>query len=283
MLKLAAAITLATFAFAAPAAAQSISLATAADPVEDAPFLVTATGVGAKYYRAFATIKPAGASPCGASYETDADGTNVLFSDGAEGPFTIADTAVAPEPGPYLLCAWLQKHSGDPAPIAVTSTTVTARSAVASLTISGPALIAPGRTANFLFSGTSELSRTVYATVKPDGPRGCGASRSLDEGAQFLWETAQGNYAVQDAPSKYEIRARTVYRVCAWVQEGSGDTAPEAAATYTFRVGTATCARLTRAQRAVRRAQRAVRDHQRGAKTRLRKARRQLAAARRAC
>ena len=64
--KLVPATLLATLAFAAPAAAQSVALSVAPDPVEDVPFLVTATGVGVKGYNVYATIKPVGAVGCGA-------------------------------------------------------------------------------------------------------------------------------------------------------------------------------------------------------------------------
>lgn len=282
MLKLTAATALATLAFASPAAAQSVVLTPAADPVEDVPFLVTASGVGAKNLNAYGTIKPVGPVGCGPTYETDA-GEGFLWAADAEGAFNLTDTASAKHPGTYLVCAWLQESSSSGTAIAVTSAQVAVRSARATLAIGGPSRIPFGQTANFTFSGATELGRSVYATVKRDGPRGCGTSSSVDDGNSFLWESIQGTYAVQDAPWRYEIDARGTYRICAWVQEDSSDTAPEAAATYTFTVGTSSACltardRVTRARRAVRRAH--TRAKLRTAKRKLSTAKR---AARRAC
>ena len=161
------------------------------------------------------------------------------------------------------------------------------RSAQASLGITGPTQLRIGSTANFTFSGTAEISRQVHATVKRDGGRGCASSSSVDDGDSFVWsENVQGNYSVLDAPSKYDVDDRGTYRICAWVQEGSSDTAPEAAATFTFTVGTP--ARCSTARARVSHARRAVRSAKRfGTRAKLRSARRELSraqrAARRAC
>jgi hypothetical protein len=285
--KIAAATCLAGAAFAAPAAAQSITLGTAADRVEDVPFLVSARGVGAEDLNVYATIKPVGAVGCGATFETDADGDSVMWGEDSEGAYTASGTADVDHPGSYLLCAWMQEYASSGTAVARASAVISVRSARATLAIGGPKRIVPGRTANFTFSGTSELDRDVFATVKRVGSRGCGASRSVDEGDSFLWEDAQGHFTIQDAPWSYAIDDRGMYRVCAWVQESSSDVAPEAVATYTFRVGRVTrCerarARVTRERRAVRGAQEAVARGERGAARRLRAERRDLRSARRA-
>lgn len=287
LFKLVPATALATLALAAPAAAQSIALTTAFDPVEDVPFLVTATGVGAKHYNVYATIKPVGSVGCGTTFETDPDGGGVMRGKDAEGAYTVTDTAHAPNPGQYLLCAWMQEYSFDSVAIATTSALVNVRSAQSTLTIGGPTYLRPGTTANFTFTGTTEIERQVVATVKRDGGRPCGSSSSVDDGDALIYgDHVQGNYTAFEAPSTWEIDDRGTYRICAWIQEGSGDTAPEAAATYTFTVGThPRCAnarnRVTNARRAVRSAKRF------GTRTKLRKARRELSraqrAARRAC
>ena len=278
---------LATLAFAAPAAAQSVALAPPADAVEDVAFLVNATGIGIKDYNVYGTIKPVGAVGCGPTFETDADGDGFMYSVDAEGAYSVSDDAKVSAPGAYLLCAWLQEYSGDSVAAAATSMVINVRSAQASLAITGPTHLRIGTTANFTFTGTTEVGRQVVATVKRDGGRPCGSSSSVDDGDNMLWgENVQGNYSVLDAPNTYDIDKRGTYRVCAWIQESNGDPAPEAAATYTFTVGTT--ARCATARNRVTNARRAVRSAKRfGTRAKLRSARRELSraqrAARRAC
>jgi hypothetical protein len=230
---------LTTLALAAPAAAQSVALAPPADPVEDVSFLVTATGVGIKDYNVYGTIKPVGAVGCGPTYETDADGDDFMYSVDAEGAYSVADDAKVDQPGQYLLCAWLQEYASDSVAAAATSATVNVRSAQATLAITGPTHLRVGTTANFTFTGTTELGRQVVAHVKRDGGRPCGASANVDDGDSFMsGENVQGNYSVLDAPWKYEIDDRGTYRICAWIQESWSDATAEAAATFTFTVGT---------------------------------------------
>ena len=285
--KLVPATVLTTLALAAPATAQSVALVGPADPVEDVAFLVTATGIGIEDYNVYGTIKPVGAVGCGPTYDTDADGDGFMYSVDAEGAYTVSDDAKVTQPGQYLLCAWLQEYSGDSVAAAATSAIVTVRSARASLAITGPTHLRIGSTANFTFTGTTEIGRRVHATIKRDGGRPCGSSSSVDEGDSFVWwESVHGNYSVLDAPSKYDIDARGTYRICAWIQEDSRDTAPEAAATYTFTVGTT--ARCATARSRVAGARRGVRSAKRfGTRAKLRSARRELSrakrAARRAC
>jgi hypothetical protein len=285
--KLVPATVLTTLAFTAPAAAQSVALTPPADPVEDVAFLVTATGVGIEDYNVYGTIKPVGAVGCGPTYDTDADGDNFMYGADAEGAYSVADDAKVSQPGQYLLCAWLQEYSSDSVATAATSAIINVRSARATLAITGPTHLRIGSTANFTFSGTTEVGRQVIAHVKRDGGRPCGASSNVDDGDNFVsGENVQGNYSVLDAPWKYEIDDRGTYRICAWIQEGWSDTAPEAAATYTFTVGTP--ARCSTARSRVTSARRGVRSAKRfGTRAKLRSARRELSrakrAARRAC
>ena len=109
-----------------------------ADPLEDVPFLVTATGIGIEDYNVYATIKPVGAVGCGPTFETDADGESFMYGEDAEGAYSVADSAKVANPGPYLVCAWLQKYSGDSVAVAATSMTVNVRSARATLAVTGP-------------------------------------------------------------------------------------------------------------------------------------------------
>ena len=273
---------LATLAFAAPAAAQSVAISVAPDPVENVPFLVTATGVGVKWHNVYATIKPVGPVGCGTSFDTDPDGGSFMYGLDAEGAYAVQDTAAVDNPGSYLICAWLQEYSSSPQPLATTSVIVNVRSAQATLAITGPTHLRLGTTANFTFSGTTEVQRQVVAKVKRAGGRPCGSSSSVDEGENVIYgDNVQGNYTALEAPDTYEVDQRGTYLLCAWIQEGSGDPAPEAAASYTFTVGT--LPGCTTARQRVTHARRAVRSAKRfGTRAKLRSARRELSRARRA-
>ena len=226
--------------FAVPAAAaqaDSISLAVAPDRLEEVPFMVTATGSGAEDHNVYATIKPAGPTGCGATYATDADGDDVMFSVDAEGAYTASGTADVESPGPYLICAWVQEYSGDASAFAATSMMVDVRSARSSVTIHGPKTVKRGRTRAFTFSGATELDRYVFAKVKRTGSRGCGSSWDTDNGDTVLWsDSVQGFYNLRKAPWRYDIGHRGRYLLCAWVQESSSDLYPEAVASFRFRV-----------------------------------------------
>jgi hypothetical protein len=222
---------------AAAAQADSISLSVAPDRLEEVPFMVTATGSGAEDHNVYATIKPAGPTGCGATYGTDADGDDVLYSTDAEGAYTASGTADVETPGPYLICAWVQEYSSDPVALAATSMMVDVRSARSSLIIHGPKTIKHGRTRSFTFSGATELDRYVFAKVKRTGSRGCGSSWDTDNGDTVMWsDSVQGFYNLRKAPWRSDIGRRGRYLLCAWVQEGSGDLYPEAVASFRFRV-----------------------------------------------
>jgi hypothetical protein len=222
---------------AAAAQADTIALSVAPDRLEEVPFMVTATGSGAEDHEVFATIKPAGPTGCGATYNTDADGDDVMYAVDAEGAYTAGGTAEVDGPGTYLICAWVQQYSRDPVALAATSMMVDVRSARSSVIIHGPKTVKHGRTRAFSFSGSTELDRYVFAKVKRTGSRGCGSSWETDNGEDVLWsDSVQGFYNVRKSPWRYDIGRRGRYLLCAWVQESSSDLYPEAVASFRFGV-----------------------------------------------
>lgn len=273
--------TTAAAALAAPAAADaaSITLTVPPDRVEEVPFVVTASGSGGDDLRAFARIKPVGATGCGPTYRTDADGDIVMTTERAEGSYSVGGTADVDEPGRYLLCGWLQESFSSTAAAATTAVEVDVRSAQATLSIGGPKRVRVDRTAPYTFTGATELQRWAFATVKPAGGRGCGSSDSVDPGRSFLSERVQGAFAVAGAPSRFTFDRRGRYLICAWVQEGFSDLAPEAAARRIVRVGrvSRSCRRARARLRSARRARRA------GKPGSVRGVRRARQAVRRAC
>lgn len=219
------------------AAADTIALGTAPDRAEEVPFLVSASGQGSADQRVFATIKPVGLAGCGPTYGTDADGANVIFAEPAEGNYSVGGTADVDEPGSYLLCGWVQESVSSPIALATTSAVVDVRSAAAALAIDGRKKVRRGKAAKLELSGTAELERDVYATVKRKGKRGCGDSLEVDTGESFIvGQNVQGAFGFRGAVDDYLIDRRGRYLVCAWVEEFSSDLAPEAAARFGFKV-----------------------------------------------
>jgi hypothetical protein len=223
--------------WAAAAQADTIALSAVPDRLEEVPFMITATGAGSADSSVFATIKPAGPLGCGATYSTDPGGSDVMFSKDAEGSYAVSGTAEVDEPGTYLICAWVQQWSSDSTAIAATSLMVDVRSARSSLVIHGRSSIRRRHTAAFDFSGAAELDRYVMAKVKRAGSRGCGSSYDTDSGQSILWsDRVQGYFHVRKAPDRYYLQHRGRYLICAWVQESWDDLAPEAVASFRFRV-----------------------------------------------
>jgi hypothetical protein len=223
--------------WAAAAQADTVALSVVPDRLEEVPFMVTATGAGAKDSEVFGTIKPAGPLGCGATYGTDPGGSDVMFAKDAEGAYSVSGTADVDDPGTYLICAWVQQWSSDSVALAATSLTVDVRQSRSSLVIHGKSSIRRRHTAVFDFSGASELDRYVFAKVKRVGSRGCGSSYQTDSGEDLAYaEGVQGYFHVRETADRYDLPHRGRYLVCAWVQEGWSDLAPEAAASFRFRV-----------------------------------------------
>ena len=248
-------------AAAAAASAASIdSLGVQGEAVEDAPWVLAASGhaEGELFY--FATIKPVGGTPCGVNDGAD-DGTSIAFSEQASGAWSIATPTTSSHtlnPGAYLVCAWLQSGTGQPA-AAATSAVVNVRQAHAVLTVTPRRrAVAPGSPITVRFQGSSELERQLFAKVKPASAGGCAAGYDADGGEDFLFaETTHGAF---DFAKPHIAPSRSGrYRLCAWVGESSSDLQPEAAAQATFTVRTCASARAAyrRAKRRLRAARRA--------------------------
>ena len=119
-----------------------------------------------------------------------------MYGEDAEGAYSVADSAKVANPGPYLRLRLAAEVLGRLGRGGRDERDVNVRSARATLAITGPTQLRIGSTANFTFTGTTEIERHVYATVKRDGGRPCGSSSSVDDGDSFVWEDAQGNFSV---------------------------------------------------------------------------------------
>jgi hypothetical protein len=268
------------------------------EAVEDTPWVFAASGQAERDLGFFATIKPVGGRPCAPSVAAD-DGTSIVFAQSVSGAWTVTEPTSAshtPNPGDYMVCAWLQETSSDPA-VAAASAVVRARQPTATLTVTPTTAAArPGSPVTFRFQGASELERQVYAKIRPaSGTAPCAAGFGADNGENLLFfETVHGAFDFTTASSS--LTKAGTYRVCAWLAENSADLQSEATAQVTVTVRSCGQARrrhastkralasarrgLSRAQRATRRA-RGQRARAR-ARIRTRRAQRAVRAAKRA-
>jgi hypothetical protein len=224
----------AVLAMPAFAAAATLSLSTSADPAEDRPITLRAdVTAAAPDTELFVTLKPSGGVGCGASWSQDT-GSNQMTYRGVEGSTSEIEATTFDNPGTYLMCGWLQKNGNDLAPSAVAQATVTVRSANASLTLSAPQRVKPATPFVVRLSGTAEVQRDAYITMKRAGGAGCGSSFSTDTGTNLVY--GSGVEGVFDQAKDTTIDAPGTYLLCGWIAENANDLAPEAAAQVTVTV-----------------------------------------------
>jgi hypothetical protein len=223
-----AAWTIGLGATATAATAASIDgLAPEGEIVEDSPWVLAARGRADRASYFYAKIKPAGARPCAPTASTD-DGTSITtMYQGAAGAWTSRGTAEAsdaPNPGDYLVCAWLEVDS---AAVATRSITVHVRSSRATLALGVPAQpVPPGEPVTVNVQGTTELQRYLYVRIKPAGGA-CGAGPEADTGDSIFYsQSVKGNFSLSKptTPSK-----PGQYLLCGWVIENTTEP-PEATA-----------------------------------------------------
>jgi hypothetical protein len=257
---------LALFALAgARAEADTISVTAGPDPTEEVPLPINVgwSSSTAEQY-AFVTIKPSGPLGCGGSYAADAPNSEdviTTYTGAAAG--TRSQNWTLNAPGTYTLCAFLQTGGSATAPAAASGPiTLEVRSARASVALTVPPRVDANQRFPVVAAVTAELERYVFVTIKPAGGRGCEATYSLDapNSEDVLSKYVQGTQA---ASTDYTApRTNGTYLLCAYVQEGGSDPAPEAAGSATILVGPDPCvtarASLTKAQKRVKTAESAV-------------------------
>jgi hypothetical protein len=202
------------------------------DPAEEQAFTLTASGGTADVAGIVEVfIRPAGGAPCAATAGTETGGTSLLYRNVPVGPYTLPTMYTPQSPGSYLLCGYLGSGS---ATAAATSITITVRPNRATLTITAPATAIPDQPVVLSFQGATEVSRALFATIKPAGATGCGSAYSTDVGGEDVIYSAsiQGAYSI---PRSQSLNAGG-HMICAWVQENSGDLAPDAVASASIAV-----------------------------------------------
>ena len=235
----------------------TISVTVGADPTEEVPVPIsvawssTTTPVGV-----WVTVKQAGGLGCAPSYAADNPNSDDVVSGGGTATGSTSSNRTFSDPGDFTLCGYLQGSSSDTVPRKATGPiAMTVRSARATIGLTVPARVDPGKTFQLGLVTTTELARSVWVTIKPAGGRGCEPNYAADDplSTDVLSTNVQGSRTSQNNVTASETKA--TYLLCAYVQESSSDAVPEATTSATFLVGPDPC--LT-ARSALRKAQTAV-------------------------
>ena len=223
----------------------TLTVATSAAPIDsygDGPYL-------------YAVVQPASAGGCQPTYGND---IQVVGSQAARladahevstGSSTTSYNATEYTPGAYTVCAWLENTSGDYAGSSVTPSSVTAQASTAfeafntdtlasGLSNSAPRPHIPF-TVRFAGSATPIDSYGdgpyLYAVVQPASAGGCQPTYGGDiqvVGSQATQLTSANQMSTGQYGAQFNFSAaRGTYRVCAWLEDTSGDYAGASATT----------------------------------------------------
>lgn len=217
-------------ALAAPAQAAAMTITHDPDPTEERGVRVTVSGTAPADSALYVTYRPAGGQQCAPTYATeDAIANDLMYGRDVSGTYAETETLTVADPGQVLICAYLQGSSSDTQPRDQASLVLPVRSATATLGLSFPASVRPGQSFVAGANGTAEFARGLYVTIRPAGAP-CGPAYSIeDQHANDLLygQSVQGTFA--QSMTVDGLNAGT-YLACGYVQEGSGDLAPEAVA-----------------------------------------------------
>lgn len=224
-------------------AAETITVSFGADPTEEVPLPVTVAWSSAdSSVSVRVTVKPAGGLACAPNYAADApNSSDVIYTSGTTSGSSSENRAF-PDPGTFTVCGYLEDPSTDTVLMATGPITLTVRSATATVALAVPARVDRGQTFAVTANVTAELRRSLFVTVKPAGGRGCAPSYAADDpiSSDVIYTSGvQGTVSRQENFTASETNGS--YLLCAYIQEGSGDSAPEAAASAVFAVGPDPC------------------------------------------
>lgn len=261
-------------------AAESITVTFGPDPTEEVPLPIRMSWTTADADPfVVVTIKRFGLRGCGATHAIDdPNSTDVLVRRGGFTGTAMRVLRPFAGPGRRILCGYLQRSPGDPAPLAVTGPiTVPVRSGRATVAVTAPARVAPRQAFALKVSVIAELRRYVFVTSKPAGARGCAPSHAFDDPVSLDVLVSYVHGMQTRTRTIFASRIAGTYLLCAYIQEGGRDPAPEAVGSTTYLVGPDPClsakAALAKAERAVKKADRSVRRYRRSYKRYQRRAR----------
>ncbi|HEY1277247.1 MAG TPA: hypothetical protein VGF25_20235 [Thermoleophilaceae bacterium] len=252
----------------ASAIALSVTVPDGAFLEEDLAFTIEASGVADGTARLVVKARPAAGGPCAGEPATDS-GRVVLdqaVADGPSGGFgPLTASVVAPDPGGFLFCAWLVGPGGSVTGSQSTEVTIQPGAQILDLEL------APWRPFRHARPRALRVERgvpvAVTVAVNNDLPgrfayvklarRACARYYAAQRG-RVLLRGARLRFGPRGRPRLTEIALRRRHfdrggrrwRVCAWVQEGRADRAPEDTAFQRITVArarTGTVARIVRA------------------------------------
>ena len=224
----AAAALLALAAFAPGAHAFTLNISTSGPLAEDQVWQLHATGTAETNTRLWIKYKPAGGPPCAQNQGADSGQSFSGFDDEfvAAGNFSRADNIQIREPGDLVLCAWLQNNSGSTTPDAKAGPlTVTIRSNQASIAFNVPQALRTDEPMPVTLTGTTEVQRSLYVGLIAD-IGSCPANwDAITNRLRDDDDYVNGSYT---KAYQWTAPAPGTYRLCAYIQEHSGDLNPEA-------------------------------------------------------
>jgi len=225
------------------AAAPTIGLTVAANPVESITTQLGATGTAEDANDALdVTVKPAGGQGCAANFAADASGGSSIVVDEkllGTGPYSEAVNWTFDTAGSYLLCGWLNdgSQSGDPV-VASESLTVVVRQPHLALSISAPGAVTPRQTFELVTTAQAEAKRDVEEYIEPSTGRGCPANAqaadSFSGELRTAWPDRGTEWFVDGGPftetANEELSDVGNYLVCAYAEYPTNASPPEASA-----------------------------------------------------
>jgi hypothetical protein len=210
------------------AAATTVTITPSADPVEDTTYQLTFAGNSDSTRYLWAHIKPAGGQPCGPTRAADNEGSTLVDGYTAQGSYSKTINVTTRDSGDYLVCAWVQSSSGSTTPDAAATKTVTVRPPHSTASVQVPSSVPAGSTFQIGIVAQTEVGRSLFVDLNAPGVP-CAANYSANSG----YLTVLDDEFNQGGPTTYTRNITApkpdgAWTVCGWVQEGSGDTVPEA-------------------------------------------------------
>lgn len=200
----------------------------AAPPPEDSAFGIALSGdvSGLRFGDAYLYVKVrrAGGTPCAPVQRSDPGESVVRFEDVSD-VFTYTASYTAPEPGEYLICAWLEEAiSGDSGPPA--SAGMTVRAAVLELAAAAPRTVAQRTPFAVDVAYRAEVPRylTVLLARTASCSVGSSALRGISSSTLTIVDAAQVSGAGR-LRSTARIDDTGTYRLCGFFDEQHPDLA----------------------------------------------------------
>ncbi len=215
----------------APARAATATVVTSADPTEDKPVTVTVSGQAEANRKLWVVAFHNINETCGyqnaySLLYSSSSGTNVILSQSlATGSYEVSADFVPPEPGGYVLCAFVAQDL-NAIPVVKTRQGFQVRKPKVTATVTISADPTEEKPVMVTVKGQSEVNRGLWVVASPLGSAGCSGNTPYD----LMYGSSGSKTLLNNVPilaGEYEKTAAFTppdtgsYRVCAFVAEGS--------------------------------------------------------------